>query len=79
MVKFSKHHLHSEQFDGWLHAQCGSGDVPYPNKKIVGEDEFEKLPRQERCRKCAAYYWPHGGEGLSGSGYEEYSIKEPMK
>jgi hypothetical protein len=55
-------HLHSEQFDGWLHAQCGAGDWEAPNPRCVAEGEFEKLPSGERCVTCTRDYWPRGGD-----------------
>lgn len=58
--RFRKIHLHSEQFDGWLHAECGAGDVEAPNPWIVGEDVFSELPRAKRCARCTAYNWPKG-------------------
>jgi hypothetical protein len=57
-----KIHLHSEQFDGYLHAECGAGDWKPPSKLYVGADEFTKLPRRKRCKKCTAYWWPRGGD-----------------
>lgn len=57
-----KIHLHCEEFDGALHAQCGAIDVLPPSSRIVSEDDFEQTPRNQRCRKCAEYCWPYGGE-----------------
>lgn len=60
-----KIHLHSEQFDGYLHAECGrlDSDVRYaPHPNIVGTDDFEAAPARKRCRICARANWPHGGE-----------------
>lgn len=59
-----KVHLHSEQFDGWLHAECGAGDRQRPFRLIVSADDFEITPYRRRCRKCARYWWPTGGESL---------------
>ena len=55
-------HLHSEQFDGHLHAECGAGDWKPPSLRCVGADDFEKLPRSKRCLKCTRYWWPNGGD-----------------
>lgn len=56
-----KVHLHSEQFDGWLHAECGAGDWEPPNIRCLDAEEFEKLPDEKRCKKCSAYWWLGGG------------------
>lgn len=56
-----KVHLHSEQFDGWLHAECGAGDWDADSPRCLGSDEFEKLPRARRCSRCTRSWWPHGG------------------
>lgn len=56
-------HLHSEQFDAYMHAQCGAGDWPRSGRaalRCVGEDAFEALPSARRCRKCSAYWFPNG-------------------
>lgn len=53
-----KAHLHSEQFDNCLHAECGAADGE--GHRILLEDAFEALPRSERCHKCSAYNWPFG-------------------
>lgn len=53
-------HLHSEQFDGYLHAECGAGDWKPDSKRCREADDFEKLSRTERCPKCTRYWWPHG-------------------
>ena len=52
MVKLMKVHLHSEQFDGALHSQCGVGE------KIVMSDAFEASTN--RCRRCELYWFPYG-------------------
>jgi hypothetical protein len=57
-----KIHLHSEQFDGAWHAECGAMDEDIASGRIVGERAFEKLPKAKRCRKCAKSHWPWGGE-----------------
>lgn len=59
-------HLHSEQFDGHLHAVCGAGDWFPPNSRCVSGDAFEAVARISRCRRCAAYWWPMGGEPVDG-------------
>jgi hypothetical protein len=59
-----KVHLHSEQFDGFLHAACGAVDIAGPSPRVVGEDDFEKTHRKNRCRKCVKDMWPSGGEPL---------------
>lgn len=59
----TKAHLHSEQFDGWWHPVCGRvPDRPAVAQGIVCEDAFERTPKKERCRYCAAEMWPKGGE-----------------
>lgn len=58
-MKQKKIHLHAEQFDGALHAACGRLDN---SKRIVSEDDFENTQKAKRCRLCAAYWWPYGGE-----------------
>jgi len=55
-----KIHLHSEQFDGWLHAECGAGDWKPASRRCVASDEFERLRRTERCPKCSRYWFPNG-------------------
>lgn len=59
---FRKFHLHSEQFDGWLHAECGAGDVATPNPWVLGEKDFSDMPRDKRCARCSKYNWPYGVE-----------------
>ena len=63
-MTMSKVHLHSEQFDRALHAECGRLDKPskWGDGRIVTEEEFEATPRVNRCKLCAMRYWPHGGE-----------------
>jgi len=63
-----KVHLHSEQFDGYLHAACYRApfDPPAPDPRIVGEDDFEKLPRAARCHYCTRINWPRGGDPING-------------
>jgi hypothetical protein len=56
----AKVHLHSEQFDGWLHAQCGAGEWKSGSPRCVEADEFEKLPRAMRCKHCSRYWFPNG-------------------
>lgn len=56
-----KTHLHSEQFDGHLHAECCAGS-DYNGLKIVGERTFGALPAKERCRRCTKLNWPYGGD-----------------
>jgi len=58
----TKVHIHSEQFDGWLHAECGAGDWQPPNPRCVSEDDFEKVPRPMRCIACDRYWWPNGDD-----------------
>ena len=53
-------HIHSEQFDGWMHAECGAGDWEAPSDKCAYPDDFEKMPRANRCKKCTRYWWPRG-------------------
>jgi hypothetical protein len=56
-------HLHAEQFDGHLHAACNRlGGLEAPSPRIVGEDDFDKLTKWQRCRYCARINWPRGGE-----------------
>lgn len=56
-------HLHDEQFDAWLHAWCGSLDpVKPPSARVVDSETFEQTPIEKRCRFCASYWWPNGGE-----------------
>jgi len=64
--RLRKLHWHSEQFDGHLHAACGAGDLtPSEGENvIVGDDRFEAASSAVRCRRCAALYWPRGGEPL---------------
>lgn len=49
-----KIHLHSEQFDGYLHAACCRCpfDPPGPDPRIVGEKDFHRLPRERQCYYC---------------------------
>lgn len=57
-----KVHLHSEQFDGHLHAACCRilFDPPGPHPMILGEDEFALVPREKRCHYCSVINFPHG-------------------
>lgn len=55
-----KIHLHSEQFDGHLHAECGAGDWSRPSERCLDADEFEVLPSARRCRRCSRYWFPNG-------------------
>lgn len=64
-------HLHEEQFDGHLHgACCRFPHDPHPSEPmarfVVGEDEFSKLPRKDRCSYCTRINWPHGGDPENG-------------
>ena len=56
----AKVHLHSEQFDNWLHAECGGGDWARGSPRCVDADEFERLPNATRCSKCSDYWFPNG-------------------
>jgi hypothetical protein len=56
-----KTHVHSEQFDGSLHAWCCAGSS-HDGTKVVVENDFAAIPYADRCRKCAADQWPRGGE-----------------
>ena len=55
-----KTHLHDEQFDNHLHAACGRTDGVSPNdlRARFFVEDLEKVPRADRCRRCARY----GGE-----------------
>lgn len=60
-----KIHLHSEQFDGAMHAECGRFPYdPKPGEKyfefIESEEVFETLPREKRCSYCIDYWFPRG-------------------
>lgn len=52
-----KIHLHSEQFDGYLHAACGRADE---TARILTDDDFEAAPEADICAYCAREYCPHG-------------------
>jgi hypothetical protein len=56
-VTRGKIHLHSEQFDGYLHAACGRADE---SARILTDDAFASAPPAERCAYCSREYWPHG-------------------
>lgn len=61
-----KHHLHSEQFDGALHASCGRfPHDPFPGEKysdfiLTSETAFANLDKIDRCQYCEADQFPHG-------------------
>ena len=57
-----KIHLHSEQFDGYLHAACGCLDLhPDDGENIIlDEDRFDAAASCMRCRKCEREMYPHG-------------------
>ena len=57
-----KTHLHSEQFDGHLHAVCCTIKNEDKAKIVGGGDQFEDTPYDQRCRKCSEENWPNGGE-----------------
>lgn len=61
-AKVRKAHLHSEQFDGHKHAECGAGDGDHI--RILFEEDFEVLPRAERCSKCTRYWFPNGQDPI---------------
>jgi hypothetical protein len=67
-----KTHLHSEQFDGHLHAACCRApfDPKGPDPRIVGEDEFETLPASKQCGHCRREMYPHGGGPTDGADYD---------
>jgi hypothetical protein len=50
----AKIHLHDEQFDGHMHAFCGSNGVAFVDKK------FEATTPVMRCKKCECEWFPHG-------------------
>lgn len=52
-----KTHLHSEQFDGHLHAWCGRGGE---TAKVVPEDAFEATEPAQRCQLCDREWFPNG-------------------
>ncbi len=57
-------HVHAEQFDSHLHAACGRYDSKVrgePDPRVIGEDEFARLPSWRRCFYCTRINWPHGG------------------
>lgn len=56
-----KTHLHSEQFDGHLHAECCAGS-DIDGLRIVGETAFGQMRRKDRCAKCTRANWPYGGD-----------------
>jgi hypothetical protein len=49
-----KIHIHSEQFDGAMHPQCGRGSTALP------ADAFEAAEPAARCALCARYWFPNG-------------------
>lgn len=60
-----KIHMHSEQFDGHLHAACCRfPHDPAPGEPIaqfiVDEEVFSELPRVKRCYYCTQINWPKG-------------------
>lgn len=50
----SKVHLHSEQFDGAVHAWCGRGTT------AVEEHVFEATAPALRCQLCDRDWFPYG-------------------
>lgn len=62
-------HIHSEQFDGCLHAACGAIDAEGPRHSCIEfEEEFMKLPRKVLCDKCVELEFPHGFEDTRPTG-----------
>ena len=49
-----KLHLHTEQFDGHMHAWCGRGDT------ALYEGQFNATDRERRCKLCEREQFPHG-------------------
>jgi hypothetical protein len=78
-----KTHLHSEQFDGHLHAACCRApfDPKGPDPRIVGEDEFGALPASEQCSYCRREMYPHGGptDGDAQSDYADFDRKRKIE
>lgn len=61
-----KYHLHSEQFDGALHAACCRfPHDPFPGEKysefiLTEANEFAKIKKEKRCQYCESEEFPHG-------------------
>lgn len=62
-----KYHLHSEQFDGALHAACFRfPHDPFPGEKyskfiLTDVKSFVRLDKDKRCKFCEREEFPHGG------------------
>lgn len=61
-----KYHVHSEQFDGALHAGCCRfPHDPFPGEKfssyiLTSVSDFAKLPAKKRCKYCEIDHFPYG-------------------